>query len=145
MIEYDVERGRNVHIYSAHLVNLYGCKIGDGCNIGSFVEIGRGVIIGNNCKIQAFAFIPPGVIIEDEVFIGPHVCFTNDKNPRAIGEWKLDKTLVKRGVSIGANCTILPGITIGENAVIGAGSVVTKDVPAGALVYGNPATIKDIG
>lgn len=103
------------------------------------VAIHDEVTIGKKCKIQAFAFIPNGVELEDEVFIGPHVCFTNDKHPRAQGKWELKKTLVKKGANIGANSTILPGITIGENVTIGAGSVVTKDCEPNEVYYGNPA------
>jgi len=126
-----------------HFVNLYESEIGDNCVIGSFVEIGKAKI-GNNCKIEAHAFIPSGVIIEDDVFIGPHVCFTNDKYPKTKGKWKLIKTLVKSGASIGANATILCGITIGKNSLVGSGAVVTKDVPDNAVVTGNPAIIKEI-
>lgn len=112
--------------------------IGDGCTVHALVWIGDVVIIGQNCKIQAFAFIPDGVIIEDNVFIGPHVCFTNDKKPPSNGEhWA--KTTVKSGAVIGAGAIILPGVTIGENAMIGAGAVVTKDVKPGTTVVGNPA------
>jgi acetyltransferase-like isoleucine patch superfamily enzyme len=124
-----------------HYVNLYGCKIGKNCKIASFVEIQKGVVIGDSCKIEAFAYIPTGVTIEDEVFIGPHACFTNDKRPKAVGEWEVVPTMVKKGVSIGANAVILCGITIGESAMVGAGAVVTKDVPANAKVMGNPARI----
>lgn len=120
-------------------VNLYGCKIGKGCRIAAYAEIQRGVVIGDRCKVEAFAFIPTGVTIEDEVFIGPHVCFTNDRVPRAVGEWSVVPTLVKKGASIGANATIICGVTIGENALVGAGAVVTKDVPANAVVFGCPA------
>lgn len=119
--------------------NLYGCKIGKNCKIASFVEIQKDVVIGDNCKIEAFAYIPTGVAIEDEVFIGPHACFTNDKKPKAVGEWEVVPTLVKKGASIGANAIILCGVTIGENAMVGAGSVVTKDVPPNTVVAGNPA------
>lgn len=112
-------------------------KIGKDCKIAAYVEIGKDVIIGDRVMIEAFTFIPPGVTIEDDVFIGPHVCFTNDKNPPS-QYW--GKTLVKKGASIGANCTILPDITIGEKAVIGAGSILTKDVGDGEIWYGNPAT-----
>jgi UDP-2-acetamido-3-amino-2,3-dideoxy-glucuronate N-acetyltransferase len=124
-------------------VNLYGCKVGRGCKIAAYVEIQRGVVIGDKCKVEAFAFIPTGVTIEDEVFVGPHACFTNDRRPRAVGDWKVTPTLVKRGASIGANATIICGVTIGENAFVAAGAVVTKDVPAGATVAGSPA--KPIG
>jgi len=122
-------------------VNLYGCKIGKGCRIAAYVEIQRGVTIGDRCKIEAFAFIPSGVSIEDEVFVGPHACFTNDRIPKAVGEWEMIPTLVKKGASIGANATIVCGVTIGENALIGAGAVVTKDVPANAVVAGAPAKV----
>src|SRR4030042_2532674 len=118
-------------------VNIFGCKIGKNCKIAAFVEIQKGVTIGNNCAIEAFTFIPSGVTIEDEVFIGPHVCFTNDKKPRAINPgWKTIPTIVKKGASIGAGSVILCGVTIGENAMIAAGSVVTKDVPQKTLVAG---------
>jgi len=118
-----------------HHCNLYECKIGKNCRIGSFVEIGKGVSIGDNCKIQSYAFIPSGVTIGDNVFIGPHVVFTNDKFPRATSEWECSETWVKDGASIGANSTILSGIVIGEKAMIGAGSIVTKDVFANHIVY----------
>lgn len=117
--------------------NIWKSTIGEGTRIAAFVEIG-GATVGRNCSIQAFAFVCPWVTLEDDVFIGPHVCFTNDKRPPSGGEyWK--PTRVCRGASIGANATILPGVTIGERAVIGAGSVVTKDVPAGETWFGNPA------
>lgn len=124
-----------------HYVNLYGCKIGKNCKIASFVEIQKDVNIGDNCKIEAFAYIPTGVTLEDEVFVGPHACFTNDKKPRAKGDWKIIPTLVKKGASIGANAVIICGVTIGENAIVGAGSVVTRDVPPNTLVVGNPARL----
>lgn len=126
-------------------------QIGKNCILGKGVYIDKGVKIGNKVKVQNKACIFYGVQIEDEVLIGPHVCFINDKNPRAVnrkgnlkspGDWKVGQTLVKRGASIGANATILPGITIGQYAMIGASSVVTKDVPAYALSYGNPAKIQ---
>jgi UDP-2-acetamido-3-amino-2,3-dideoxy-glucuronate N-acetyltransferase len=123
-------------------VNLFGCTIGNGCRIGSYTEIGTGVIIGDRCKVEPYAFIPPGVIIEDEVFIGPHVCFTNDYYPRAVGDWEIVPTTVEKRASIGANSTILCGITIGEGAMVAAGSVVTKNVPPRTLVAGNPAVEK---
>jgi len=120
-------------------VNLYGCRIGNDCRIAAFVEIQRGVVIGDRCKVEAFAFIPSGVTIEDEVFIGPRATFTNDLHPRAVGEWSITPTVVKRGASIGAGAIIVCGVTVGEGATVGAGAVVTKDVPAGATVVGNPA------
>ena len=120
-------------------VNLYGCKIGKGCRIAAYAEIQRGVTVGDRCKVEAFSFIPTGVTIEDEVFIGPHVCFTNDRHPKAVGDWESTPTLVKKGASIGANATIVCGVTIGEGALVGAGAVVTKDVPPNAVVVGCPA------
>ena len=123
-------------------VNLYKCEIGDNCRIGGFVYIEEGVKIGNNCKIKPFVFIPTGVTIEDDVFIGMGVKFTNDRYPRAYNvDWKLEKTIVRQGASIGANATILPGIEIGEHSIIGAGSVVTKNVPSRIVVVGNPARV----
>jgi len=120
--------------------NIYKCKIGNNCKIAAFVEIQKDVIIGDRCAIEAFAFIPTGVKIEDEVFIGPHVCFTNDKKPKAVNPgWKIIPTVVKKGASIGAGSIIVCGVTIGEYAMVGAGSVVTKDVPPNTLVVGNPA------
>jgi acetyltransferase-like isoleucine patch superfamily enzyme len=150
MIKEDVVLGKNVKIFNPDLVNLYGCKLGDNVTVGAFVEIRKGVKIGNNVKIQAFVFIPEGMTIEDDVFIGPHVCFTNDKYPRSTTEqgklsteedWQHEKTLVKKGASIGANATILCGITVGEKAIVGCGSVVTKDVPPNVIVAGNPARV----
>ncbi|MGB2825067.1 MAG: acyltransferase [Thermoplasmata archaeon] len=122
-------------------VNLYGCKIGKGCKIGAYVEIQRGVTVGDRCKIEAFAFIPSGVTIEDEVFVGPHACFTNDLMPKAVGDWSVTPTVVRRGASIGANATIVCGVTVGEHAMVAAGAVVTKDVPPGAIVAGSPARV----
>ena len=142
MIKADVKLGKNVKIYHPKLVNLYGCKIGSGSSIGSFVEIGRGAVVGERVKIQAFVNIPEGVIIEDEVFVGPQVSFTNDKYPRSTdSDWKLIPSRVCKGASIGANATIVCGVTIGEDSIVGAGSVVTKDVPARTIVAGNPAKI----
>ena len=135
----DVEVGEGTVIHDQ--VNLYKCIIGKNCKIDAFVYIEGNVEIGNQCKIRPFVFIPTGVIIEDNVFIGPNVSFTNDKYPKAKGEWTMLKTIVKKGASIGANSVILPGVTIGEKALIGAGSVVTKDVPDKAIVAGNPARI----
>lgn len=143
MISADVKIGTNVIIYHPELVNLYGCEIGDGTKIASFVEIGKNVKIGKNCKIEAFAFIPEGVVLEDDVFIGPHVCFTNDRYPKVSKgkSWDIVKTVVKINASIGANATVICGITIGQDSTVAAGSVVTKDVPPKTLVIGNPAKI----
>jgi UDP-2-acetamido-3-amino-2,3-dideoxy-glucuronate N-acetyltransferase len=150
VIASDVELGENVAIHHPELVNLYGCKVGDNCKIASFVEIQRGVVLGHNVKVEAFAFIPSGVTVEDGVFIGPHVCFSNDRYPAAVDEkgellddggWQAVPTLVKRRASIGANATIVCGVTIGEGAMVGAGSTVTHDVPPDSLVVGNPARL----
>jgi UDP-2-acetamido-3-amino-2,3-dideoxy-glucuronate N-acetyltransferase len=143
-----VRMGRNVRIYD--FTNLYGCEIGDDVRIGAFVEIQKNARIGSRCKISSHTFICEGVTLEDEVFVGHHVVFTNDLYPRATnGEgqlqteanWKCIPTVVKRGASIGSGAVILCGITVGEHAVIGAGSVVTRDVPPGTIVAGNPARI----
>ena len=133
--------GEGVVILHRKLVNLYGCTVGPRTKIGAFVEIGDGVSIGADCKIQTGAFIPPGVVIGREVFIGPNVTFTNVKHPmREQFVWYTAvKTIVHDGAVIGANATILPGLVIGKDAVVGAGAVVTRDVPAGATVVGNPA------
>jgi UDP-2-acetamido-3-amino-2,3-dideoxy-glucuronate N-acetyltransferase len=122
-------------------VNLYKCKIGKNTKIDAFVYVEEDVVIGDNCKIRPFAFIPTGVVIEDNVFIAPNVTFTNDKYPRSHGDWKLLRTTVKKYASIGAGSVINPGITIGENALIGAGSTVTKDIPDNAIARGNPARV----
>ncbi|MGQ0534587.1 MAG: acyltransferase [Methanobacteriota archaeon] len=122
-------------------VNLYGCTIGRDCKIASYVEIQRGVTVGDRCKVEAFAFIPSGVEIGDEVFVGPHAVLTNDKVPRAVGDWAVAKTVVKKGASIGAGAVVVCGVTIGEGAMVGAGAVVTKDVPPWTLVVGNPARV----
>ena len=144
----DVKLGKDVKIYD--FVNLYGCKIGDNTKIGTFVEIQKNAAIGNNCKIQSHSFICEGVTIEDEAFVGHGVMFINDKYPASTNQdgglqteddWQVIPTLVKKGASIGSNATILCGVTIGERAIIGAGSVVTKDVPSGAVVAGNPARV----
>lgn len=143
-----VKLGKNVQIYHKNLVNLFGCTIGDECNIGRFVEIQAGVVVGDRVKIQPYAFIPEGVTLEDEVFVGPHVVFTNDLFPRSTNpdgskqtseDWIITETLVKKRASIGANATILCGVTIGEGAMIGAGSMVLHDVPPWTVVADNPA------
>jgi acetyltransferase-like isoleucine patch superfamily enzyme len=128
-----VQQGERVTIHPT--ANVYGSRIGDDTQVAAFVEIG-GSILGARCKVQAFAFIPPGVTIGDEVFIGPHVCFTNDRHPRAVGEWTLEATRVERGANIGANATILPGLTIGAGATIGAGVTVTRSIPPGTIFKG---------
>ncbi len=131
--------GRNSRVYDQ--VNLYGCKIGKNTKIDSYVYIEEGVTIGDNCKVRPFVFIPTGVVIEDNVFIAPNVTFTNDKHPRAHGEWTRLETRVKKNASIGAGSTINPGVQIGENALIGAGSVVTKNIPDNAIAIGVPAKV----
>ena len=150
MITKDVKLGKNVKIYHKDMVNLFGCEIGENTKIGTFVEIKKDVKIGKNCKIEPFAFIPEGVTLEEGVFIGPLECFKNAKRPRATNldgslkaedDWEVTNTLVKKRAAIGANATIMCGITIGENAMIGAGSVVTKDVPKNSIAVGNPAKI----
>lgn len=120
-------------------VNLYKCRIGRNCKIESFVYIEEGVTVGDDCKIKPHVYLPTGVVIEDRVFLGPNVTFTNDKYPHAKGDWRLLKTVVEHGASIGAHSVILPGVRIGRDAVVGAGSVVTTDIPKGATVCGNPA------
>lgn len=144
----DVILGRDVRIFA--FVNLYGCEIGDETRIGAFVEIQKGVKIGSRCKISSHTFICEGVTIESEVFVGHGVIFINDRRPRATNDngelqteadWHCQRTLVKRGASIGSGATLLGGITVGENAVVGAGSVVTRDVLAGSTVAGNPARL----
>jgi acetyltransferase-like isoleucine patch superfamily enzyme len=150
MISLDVVREEGVVIHHPDLVNLYGCTIGAGSRIGTFVEIQRNAHIGRNCKISSHSFICEGVTIEDGVFVGHGVMFTNDMYPRAVNadgslqcdsDWSLLPTRVRRRVSIGSNATILPGVTIGEGAQIGAGAVVAKDVPDFAIVAGVPARI----
>jgi len=144
----DVKLGKNVKIFS--FVNLYGCTIGDNTKIGTFVEIQKNAIIGRNCKISSHTFICEGVHIEDDVFVGHNVTFINDLYPRATNpsgglqteaDWKVIETFVRKGASIGSSATILAGVTIGECAIVGAGAVVTKDVPPHAVVAGVPARL----
>ncbi len=148
LIAPDVKLGRNVRIFA--FVNLYGCTIGDDSRVGTFVEIQRNAVIGARCKIQSHTFICEGVTIEDEVFVGHNVNFINDRYPRATtsggdlqgdADWQVQRTQVRRRASIGTGAVILGGITIGEAAIVGAGSVVTRDVPAHTIVAGNPARI----
>jgi len=148
----DVKLGKDVKIFD--FVNLYGCSIDDNTKIGAFVEIQKNVSIGRNCKISSHTFICEGVYIQDNVFVGHNVTFINDKHPRSVNEdgtmqsesnWEVIKTFVKKGASIGSSSTILCGVTIGENAIVGAGAVVTKDVPPNTIVAGVPAkVIKEI-
>jgi acetyltransferase-like isoleucine patch superfamily enzyme len=144
----DVKLGNGVKL--SKFINLYGCSVGDHTKIGAFVEIQKNAIIGNNCKVSSHTFICEGVTIEDGVFLGHSVTFINDSYPRATAvngqlqteaDWKVEKTVVKKGASIGSGSTILANVTVGENAIVGAGSVVTKDVPANAIVAGNPAKL----
>ncbi len=143
-----VKLGRDVKL--SQFINLYGCEIGDETKIGAFVEIQRNATVGRRCKISSHTFVCEGVTIEDNVFVGHNVAFINDSYPRATTEegglqteadWKVERTVVKKGASIGSGCTILAKVTIGENALVGAGSVVTKDVPANSIVAGNPARV----
>jgi acetyltransferase-like isoleucine patch superfamily enzyme len=145
----DVKLGSGVKL--SKFINLYGCEIGDNTKIGAFVEIQKNATVGKNCKVSSHTFICEGVMIEDNVFVGHGVTFINDSYPRATtvdgqpqteSDWKVEKTIVKKGASIGSGSTILANITIGENAIVGAGSVVTKDVPEDAIVAGNPARLK---
>ena len=144
----DVKLGANVRL--SKFINLYGCEIGNETKIGAFVEIQKNASVGKRCKISSHTFICEGVTIEDNVFIGHGVTFVNDTYPRATAsggrlqtekDWKVEPTVIKKGASIGSGATILPNIRIGENAIVGAGSVVTKDVPANAIVAGNPARV----
>jgi len=143
-----VKLGKNVKL--SKFINLYGCEIGDETKIGAFVEIQKNASVGRRCKISSHTFVCEGVTIEDNVFVGHGVTFVNDSYPRATApdgglqtesDWKVEKTVVKRGASIGSGATILSKLTIGENAIVGAGSVVTRDVPRNAIVVGNPARV----
>ena len=138
------------NVFLADFINLYGCTIGDNTKIGPFVEIQKNVTVGRNCKIQSHSFICEGVTIEDEAFVGHGVMFINDRYPRSAtdsgalqteADWKVVPTTIKKGASIGSNATILCGVTVGEGAIVGAGSVVTKDVPPRTIVAGNPAKV----
>jgi len=144
----DVTLGQNVKL--AKFINLYGCEVGDNTKIGAFVEVQKNAKIGRNCKISSHTFVCEGVTIEDDVFIGHGVMFINDMYPRATAadgglqtekDWKVEPTLIRRGASIGSGATILARVTVGENAIVGAGSVVTRSVPANSIVAGNPARV----
>jgi acetyltransferase-like isoleucine patch superfamily enzyme len=143
-----VKLGKDVKL--SKFINLYGCEVGDGTKIGAFVEIQKNATVGKNCKISSHTFVCEGVTIEDGVFIGHGVMFINDSYPRAVTEggkmqteadWKVEHTVIKKGASVGSGSTILANVTVGENALVGAGSVVTKDVPPNAIVAGNPAKV----
>jgi acetyltransferase-like isoleucine patch superfamily enzyme len=143
-----VKLGKDVKL--SKFINLYGCEIGDETKVGAFVEIQKNAKVGKRCKISSHTFICEGVTIEDNVFIGHGVMFINDSYPRATAatgglqteaDWKVEKTIIKRGASIGSGATILPNLCVGENAIVGAGAVVTKDVPANTIVAGNPASV----
>jgi len=142
MIDSNVKLGKNVRIFSRELVNIFDCQIGDDTFVGPFVEITRGVTIGKKCKIESHSFICTAVKIEDEVFIGHGVMFTNDLYPRVDRQVRYLPTIVGRGASIGSNATIVAGVSIGEYAVIGAGATVTRDVASYSIVAGNPARVK---
>jgi acetyltransferase-like isoleucine patch superfamily enzyme len=144
----DVKLGQGVRL--SKFINLYGCEIGDETKVGAFVEVQKNATIGKRCKISSHTFICEGVTIEDNVFVGHSVAFINDTYPRSTtaegqlqteADWKVEKTRVKKGASIGSGCTILSNVTIGENAIVGAGSVVTRDVPPDSIAYGNPARV----
>jgi acetyltransferase-like isoleucine patch superfamily enzyme len=144
----DVKLGKNVKL--SKFINMYGCTVGDDTKIGAFVEIQKNARVGNNCKISSHTFVCEGVTIEDAVFVGHSVTFINDSYPRATtgdgqlqteADWKVEKTLIKKGATIGSGSTILANVTVGEGAIVGAGSVVTKDVPPNAIVAGNPAKL----
>jgi acetyltransferase-like isoleucine patch superfamily enzyme len=144
----DVKLGKNVQL--SKFINLYGCEVGDNTKIGAFVEIQKNATIGKNCKVSSHTFVCEGVTIEDDAFIGHSVTFINDSYPRATtgsgqmqteADWKVERTIIKKGASIGSGSTILANVVVGEKAIVGAGSVVTKDVPANAIVAGNPAKV----
>ena len=141
MIDNDVKLGKGVKIFDPTLVNLFGCKIGQNTFVGPFVEITRGVTIGRNCKIESHSFICTGVTIEDEVFVGHGVMFTNDLYPSAKRQVNPKKTLIKRGASIGSNATIIGGVTLGQYCVVGAGAVVTRDIADFSIAAGSPAKV----
>ncbi len=141
MVEPNVKLGKNVMIFDPNLVNIYGCIIGDNSFVGPFVEITRNVVIGKNCIIESHSFLCDSVVLEEDVFISHGVMFTNDLYPKVGVQVEYLKTLVKKGASVGTNATIVAGVTIGEYSIVGAGAVVTKDVPPYSIVAGNPAKI----